>query len=279
MKMASQPVRSALTKFSTIAAPSPSGPNTVGTSIVGITDFSRYDPYTSVQTPREVLVRFWYPSRDPANCVKAVYASTKVWNRFEELIGIHLPTVDTNSCLNVPLTDGLHPIVVFTPGYTGTNTDYTFLFEDLASRGHVVASVDHKYKATAVEFPDGRIVNSILGSHPGGPFDGDASSMAFAVSVRLQDLKFLLDELERMNADSGNLLADKLDTSRIAVAGHSMGGVTALLALEKDARFRAGVLIDPGFTFVPDEATASPVAILAMGRSQWSRRNADCGMC
>jgi len=60
---------------------------------------------------------------------------------------------------------GPHPVVVFTHGYTGTFTDYTFLFEDLASRGYVVAAVDHTYEATAVEFLDGRLVKSVFGSH------------------------------------------------------------------------------------------------------------------
>jgi len=41
--------------------------------------------------------------------------------------------------------------VIFTHGYIGTFTDYAFLFEDLASRGYVVASIDHTYEATALE--------------------------------------------------------------------------------------------------------------------------------
>ena len=44
-------------------------------------------------------------------------------------------------------------------------TDYTFIAEDLASRGYVVAAVDHPCEATAVEFPDGRVVKSAFGSH------------------------------------------------------------------------------------------------------------------
>jgi predicted dienelactone hydrolase len=53
---------------------------------------------------------------------------------------------------------------VFSHGLTGTFTDYTFLFEDLASRGYVVASVDHTYDASAVDLGDGRIARSRFGS-------------------------------------------------------------------------------------------------------------------
>jgi len=55
-----------------------------------------------------------------------------------------LPEVRTNSCLDGPISEGRQPVVVFVPVYTGTFTD-TFLFEDLASRGYVVAAVDHTY--------------------------------------------------------------------------------------------------------------------------------------
>jgi len=47
--------------------------------------------------------------------------------------GVPLPEVKTNSCEDAIVASGAHPVVVFTPGYTGTFTDYTFLFEDLAA--------------------------------------------------------------------------------------------------------------------------------------------------
>jgi dienelactone hydrolase len=273
--MTSASVRSALTKFPVVTAPAFSGPNRVGSSVADMTDVSRNDPYVPDGGARELAVRFWYPAVATVNCAKSDYTPTKVWSRFEELVGVHLPLVTTNSCADAPVMDGTHPVVVFTPGYTGTNTDYTFLFEDLASRGYVVASVGHTYEATAVEFPDGRMVNSVLGSHLGGPFRGDAEAMAFAVSVRLRDLEFVLDELAKMNVNSESPLAGKLDLSRIAVAGHSMGAFTALLALEQDARFKAGVLIDGGFTLAPAEVITTPVAVFAMGR-EWSSEG--CGV-
>ncbi len=54
-----------------------------------------------------------------------------------------------------------------------------------------------------------------------------------------------------------------------------MGAFTALLALEQDARFKAGVLIDGGFTLAPAEAITTPVAVFAMGR-EWSSE--ECGV-
>lgn len=268
--MNSAAIRSALTRSATVSAPSVSGSVRVGTRELGLVDLSREDPYTANGTPRELLVRFWYPAGVSGSCTLAEYAASKVWGRFSELVGVPLPSVTTNSCADAPVMDGAHPIVIFTPGYTGTMTDYTFLFEDLASRGYIVASVDHTFEATAVEFPDGRLVNSVLGSYLGGPFRGDMSAMTFAVSVRLRDLQFVLNELGEMNQGSGNAFAGKLDMSRIALAGHSMGGVTALLGLQQDPRFKAGVVIDGDFTNTMPSPTLTPVLILGMGRQPWA---------
>jgi dienelactone hydrolase len=182
-----------------------------------------------------------------------------------------LPKVSTNSCMDAPITEGSHPVVVFTHGYTGTFTDYTFLAEDLASRGYVVASVDHTYEATAVQFPDGRLVKSVLGSHLAeSTWRRDEQALSFAISVRLSDLKFMVDELERLNANAGSPFAGKLDMARIAVAGHSLGGVTALLSVEQEKRFRAGITIDGDVSDGSVRVTNTPVLILAMGHDRWS---------
>ncbi len=262
--------RSALSAQSTAAVPAPTGPESVGTRLVDLVDTSRVDPYVANGSKRELLVRFWYPASLNQDCNVAEYTSPKVWNYFSQLVGVPLPQVKTNSCMDAPMTDGAHPIVVFTPGYTATFTDYTFIFEDLASRGYVVASVDHTYEATAVEFPDGRFVKSVLGSHLGGALLGDDQALSFATTVRLADLNFVMNELQHLNVQAGSVFVGKLDLSRIAVAGHSMGGSTAFLAAENDPRFRAGIVIDG---FVPDsmiKPTQTPVLILTAGRTKAS---------
>ena len=164
-------------------------------------------------------------------------------------------------------------MVVFTHGYTGTFTDYTFIFEDLASRGYVVASVDHTYEATAVEFPDGRFVHSGFGSHLGGVLIEDEEAMSLALTVRLADLRFVRSELERMNSTVQSPFAGKLDTTKVALAGHSMGGLAASLGVQRDRRFRAGIILDVHDGDVPNavvRATGTPVLILASGRKQWT---------
>ncbi len=266
-------IRSALAENRVTAVPSPTGPSKVGTQVIDLVDANRSDPYLANGAKRELLVRFWYPAAVAQHCDPAPYTSSGVWNYLAQLEKVPAPQVKTNSCQDAAVASGAHPVVVFTHGYTGTFTDYTFLFEDLASRGYVVASVNHTFEATAVEFPDGRLVKSVVGSHVGNTWQLDDQTTSLAVATRLGDLQFVLDELQRQNTRTGPL-AGRLDMSQVAVAGHSLGGMTALLSLKLDPRFGAAISIDgvtPGALF---GATGKPVLMLFAGRDAW-----DQGTC
>ena len=252
------------------SAPLPTGPNPVGTQILDLVDPTRNDPFLANGAKRELVVRMWYPASPGQSCSRADYASPHVWSEFSRLLGIPLPQVTTNSCWDTPMSVGAHPVVLFTHGYTGTFTDYTFLFEDLASRGYVVASVDHTFEATAVEFPDGRLAESVFGSHLGNTVRADEQSMDYAVSVRLDDLKFVVNALESLNAGGSSQFAGRLDMSRVALAGHSLGGMTTILGVEQDSRFRAGVVLDDVVPNASLNGTETPMLLLAAGRDTWS---------
>jgi dienelactone hydrolase len=260
-------VRSAVGAFRMVSVPSVTGPNPVGTRTLQLVNTSQNDPFMD-SARRELLVRFWYPMSPTQACRAAAYTSPHIWQYFSQLVGMPLPMVRTNSCSNGPLAEGTRPVVVFTPGYTGTFTDYTFLFEDLASRGYVVASIDHTYEATAVEFPDGRFATSVFGTHLAEGARMDDKSVVMAVSVRLNDLKFVLDELQRVNADTQSPFLGKLDLSSIALGGHSLGGLATTLGMAAEPRFRAAFVLDG---VLPDRwasAIDRPVMVLSAGK-QW----------
>jgi pimeloyl-ACP methyl ester carboxylesterase len=265
---------SALATENTASVPRPTGPNSVGTSILDLVDPIREDPYLHDGTRRELLVRLWYPASPNQICAPAVYTAPLVWSHFSQLLGVPLPDVKTNSCLDAAVSRGAHPVVVFTPGYTATFTDYTFLFEDLASRGYVVVSIDHTSEATAVEFPDGRFVKSVFGSYLNGELRSDEEGYALAVIARLGDLTFVLDQLDRLNSSSKNPFAGKLDTSRVALAGHSLGGLTTVLALQQEPRFKVGLVLDGVIPQIPIRPTSKPLFLLMAGHEQWS--NEEC---
>lgn len=264
--------RSDLAATTWAAVPAPTGPDPVGTRTLSFTDPKRTDPYLASGTQRELSVRFWYPAAASAarDCQPAEYAAPSVWKYYAQLVRVAPFPVKTNSCWNAPVDAGSHPLVLFTPGYTATATDYTFLAEELASRGYVVASVNHTYEATAVQLANGKLARSVVGSHLGGPTRGDAGSLSSAVSIRLLDLKSVLDHIEHLNASGDSPFAGRLDMTRIVFAGHSLGGLTAFLGSGFEPRITAVVMLDG---FMPAElgsATSKPVLMIVGDREQFA---------
>ena len=237
-------MREALVTRSAAATPAPTGRHIVGTRLASLANADYPDPYLSNGAARELMVRFWYPAVRTRTCTNADYTSPQIWSYFGELLGVALPQVSTHSCLDADVVPGLHHVVVLTHGFTGTFTDYTFLAEDLASRGYVVVSVNHTYEATATELSDGRLEKSLYGSHLSTYTRYDVDALAQAVTVRLQDLHFVLDQLAALNGAPGGPFAGRLDLERVALAGHSLGGLTTLQALAVEPRFKAGVVLD-----------------------------------
>lgn len=58
--------------------------------------------------------------------------------------------------------------------------------------------------------------------------------------------------------------------SRVAIAGHSMGGSTAILAIGGEPRFKAAVVIDGVLAHTLNSTTETPVFQLTAGHEQWS---------
>jgi dienelactone hydrolase len=265
-------VKADLAFTNSAAVPAPTGQSAVGSRVLELVDLSRKDPYVAARNSRELAVRLWYPVSSHSNqgCKAADYAAPKVWEYFGQLLGVPTFPVATNSCQEAAVAEGVHPVVVFTPGLTATFTDYTFLMEDLASRGYIVVAVNHTYEATAVEFSDGRLARSVVGSHLGGTVPRSPREARFALDARLKDIKFVLDQIARLNTVRKGPFADRLDLSKIVIAGHSLGGLTALLVNESDPHVKGAILLDPVLPEVLPGRTNKPILILGADRKAWS---------
>lgn len=97
------------------------------------------------------------------------------------------------------------------------------------------------------------------------------------LATRYADLEFVVNELERMNATPSGPFSGKLDTSRIGLMGHSLGGEAALAGLQQDPRFQAGVLLEGTIADESVTPTSTPVLMLAAGRSERWNEN-ECGL-
>jgi predicted dienelactone hydrolase len=209
----------------------PGGRFAVGVVTRHLVDAGRADPWVP-ERRRELMVSVWYPAL-PSRRPIAPYVSAEESALILEHAGATgvpadvLSTVVTHARVGAPRLPGLRPLVVLSPGFTLARSSLTGLAEELASRGYVVAAVDHTYEAAAITFPDGRITGCLICRGA----DGKAVSAS-----RAKDVSFVLDELRGL-----------YDPRRVAMVGHSLGGSAAASTMLSDPRVRVGVNLDGTF--------------------------------
>ncbi|MFJ9078816.1 dienelactone hydrolase family protein [Streptomyces sp. NPDC102278] len=255
--MAATPV--AAWAFPVPVFPEPSGRFAVGTSVVQWTDPRRPETFTAdPHDQRTVVVQLWYPAqKSPAGTQRAQYLGrteheartvSKALAREVGLPGFlvdGVPRARTHSVFDAPVAGGgeRFPVVLFSPGSGGVRTQNTAWAEELAGHGYVVAALDHPYDSAVVVLADGRTIQTKIAST--GDRDEDDKLAVDWTAVRAADLRFVLSRLDHL--DRGELtgpLTGRLDTGRVAVTGHSMGGAAALQAARQDHRFDAVIDLD-----------------------------------
>jgi dienelactone hydrolase len=244
--------------------PEPTRPCPAGTTSLHLTDTSRPDPWAAGVNARELMVSLWYPAT-PSDGRRACYmtpAESELQLTSRGITGVPpgvLSMTRTNAVSDAAPAglEGALPLVVLSPGFTNSRSVLTGLAEDLASHGYVVAGIDHTYESFATTFPDGRVTTCLArrARRPGERF------WEKLVAGRAADVCFVLDELT--SAHPAWPGARLIDPSRIAMAGHSVGGATAIAALLGNSRIRAGVDMD-GSTVadIPDEGLSRPFLFL-----------------
>lgn len=217
--------------------PAPTGLFPVGVQEFHLVD-DRPDPWVP-DRDRELMVSAWYPAQAPVGRPDA-YATPEESALIIASLGVTgvapeaFSTIRTHAYVDAPRWGLPLPTVVLSPGFTMPRASLTGLAEELASRGYLVIGIDHTYESAAVTFPDGRITE--CQACRGRP-DGAAVALN-----RAKDVSFVLDELaERL----------PLDSTRIAMGGHSAGGFTAPYALAEDDRIRVGFNLDGTFPATP----------------------------
>ena len=104
-----------------------------------------------------------------------------------------------------PVAGQKFPLVVVSPGYTGTRTFLSYLTENLASKGYVVVAIDH--------------TDSVL---------GEVRGFASTLLNRSNDQLFTIDSIAGLSHQPEHFLNGLVDASNVAVVGYSMGGYGAL---------------------------------------------------
>ena len=145
------------------------------------------------------------------------------------------------------------PVLLFSHGGNGAIERHLFLIGELASRGVVVAAINHTYYTDFVEFPDGRVIAGRgfgLDANP-AISPAEAQRLAQAQDLWSDDQVFVLEQLIALDQMPGSAFTGRLDTARIAAGGFSFGGASSYQAASKDARILA-VINGDGTIWEPD---------------------------
>lgn len=276
--VADAPAAADSTRTAPLELPRPTGRFPIGQDTLHLVDRSRTDPW-SKSGPRELMVTMRYPAQRDTGGRPGRYLTDEearlllVSRGLEQVIPVEtLAGTKVHSRPGARPAGGRHPLVVLSPGFTVPRATVTSLAEDLASRGYVVAAVDHAYESVGTAFPGGRVLTCLACDQTGG-----GAGYRTVTDTRAQDVSFLLDRLTGPHPAWRH--AGLIDRGRIAMAGHSIGGASALAAMAGDGRIRAAVNMDGGIhTPVPGTGLGGrPVLLLGAqdsgpgGMRSWDR--------
>ena len=187
------------------------------------------------------------------------------------------------------------PVIVFSHGQASSRKSYTQWCGELASRGYVVAAIEHRDGSgpgSAIYHEDGTsedvflISEKLLDPEPDTPqFKEMQLAMRQAEVEETVRVLRIIDagfggDVHKTNArnEGINLLEwkDRLDMDRVVVAGHSYGATLALQTLKgapsEALPFVGGIILDPGKQSGPLNDDIN-VPIVIVHSQSWSARH------
>ena len=182
------------------------GPLSIGVRTIQVTDKNRPDILnTKEEGPvarydRTLTLEVWYPAALSAG--QEAGGEYRVITRDPAITATIYGKAVRDAAPLLRPGDGGYPLVVISHGYPGNRYLMSHVGENLASKGFVTVSIDHKDST----YDDQKAFGSTLYNRP-------------------FDQLFVLNEIERLGrAGSGSFLSGVVDVSRTGIIGYSMGG-------------------------------------------------------
>jgi predicted dienelactone hydrolase len=176
---------------------------------------------TAPLADRALTVDLWYPARPAPAAARVVYTASLPSEPPAAPAHFSIPGIAVR---NAPSSGTGHPLVIVSHGYSNDPAAMTWLTENLASKGYVVAAIHHD-----------------------DPPITDRTRFAQLLMRRPLDIAFVARTLQR------TLAADHLvDPARTALVGYSMGGYGVLTAAGATLDPKGGaVILVPGGLMLP----------------------------
>jgi predicted dienelactone hydrolase len=191
----------------------PLGPYTVGVRTLHLVQHQQIDVLAfdaakgeAPRVDRDLTVELWYPAHAAAKAPRVVYTAQLPSEPPAAPASFSIPGIAVR---DAPPAGSNLPLVIVSHGYSNDPKAMTWLTENLASKGYVVAAIHHD-----------------------DPPITDRTRFAGPLLRRPLDIAFVAETLQR------RLAVDQLvDPARTALIGYSMGGYGVLIA--------AGAALDP----------------------------------
>ena len=182
----------------------------IGVRTLVLTDMNRPDVLNTVKGGETVLydrrltVEVWYPALLTEDQQPGTYYKTATRNLSVTATLRGSAVRDAAALTNA----GAMPLVIISHGYPGNRYLMSHLGENLASKGYVVASIDHRDST----YDDQQAFSSTLYNRP-------------------LDQLFVLNQMAVLSDDADSFLGGMVDTERTGVVGYSMGGYGLVINL------------------------------------------------
>lgn len=282
-------IAAAASQSARVALPKPTGLYQVGRNVAELIDYNSIQPFASASEPRKLMVSAFFPVE--GGTVQAAPYMPHLTANFEdvELASAGLKTPNGTferlqlSLARVPSTykadNGLpcqHPVVLFMPAEGTTRLFYSQIASTIASNGYIVLTIDTPYDVDIVQYSDGSVtfLNQTIVS---GNATEQLEAGILAVQTRAQDASFVLDSLSNLTLSHSlvpNMPPSGLNTTRVAMFGHSLGGAATLAVLENDDRVVGGINMDGAF-FPPTIQQGTNKPFMIMAHSNHTRVDSD----
>ncbi|MFT6409181.1 MAG: putative dienelactone hydrolase [Arenicella sp.] len=147
---------------------------------------------------RPLTVEVWYPAKDGTTGDTGL----KVYLRD----GSTEVTIEGKAMRGATPAQARYPLLIVSHGYPGNRYLMSHLAENLASKGYVVASIDHTDSTYRT-----------------------AGAFASTLVNRSLDQLFVLNQMDRLSTDESSFLNGHVDASNTGLIGFSMGGYGAVI--------------------------------------------------